>query len=78
MTKTDEYYIKAALREARKAYGKGEVPVGCVIVVADKIIARAHNQREARKTRSRTPNCSPSIRPAGNWAGRSLTTPRYM
>jgi len=35
-----------ALKEARKAYNKNEVPVGAVIVHQDKIIARAHNTRE--------------------------------
>ncbi|MCK9536855.1 MAG: tRNA adenosine(34) deaminase TadA [Bacilli bacterium] len=47
--KNDEYYIKEAITEARKAYRKGEVPVGCVIVVNDCIIARAHNLRESKK-----------------------------
>lgn len=37
--------MKAALNEAKKAYQKNEVPIGCVIVYQDKIIARAHNQR---------------------------------
>ena len=39
-------YMKHALKEAQKAYIKGEVPVGTVIVKAGKIIARAHNLRE--------------------------------
>ena len=38
-----EYFIKKALEEARKAAYKGEVPVGAVIVIDNKIIARAHN-----------------------------------
>ncbi|MCR5113008.1 MAG: tRNA adenosine(34) deaminase TadA [Acholeplasmatales bacterium] len=42
----DIKYMKAALKEAQKAYDKGEVPIGCVIVYNDKIIARGHNQRE--------------------------------
>lgn len=37
--------MKAALKEAEKASLKQEVPVGCVIVYQDKIIAKAHNQR---------------------------------
>lgn len=45
----DIFYMKAALEEARKAYDKGEVPVGCVIVRSGKIIARAHNRRETGK-----------------------------
>jgi tRNA(adenine34) deaminase len=43
---TDEDYIKAALREAQKAFDAGEVPVGAVIVQNDRIIARGHNQVE--------------------------------
>jgi len=42
-------YMKAALREAEKAYQKGEVPVGAVVVYEDKIIARAHNLREDKQ-----------------------------
>ena len=34
----DEYFMKFALKEAKKAYDKGEVPVGCVIVKDDKIM----------------------------------------
>ena len=43
-----ENYWKIALNEARKAYDKGEVPVGCVIVKNNKIIAKAHNQKEQK------------------------------
>lgn len=42
----DEDYIKAALKEAQKAFDAGEVPVGAVIVQNDRIIARGHNQVE--------------------------------
>ncbi len=44
--KTDEYFMKLALKEAQKAYDKGEVPIGCVIVKDDKVIARGYNKRE--------------------------------
>ncbi len=37
--------MEEALKEAHIAYEIGEVPVGCVIVMNDEIIARAHNQR---------------------------------
>ena len=37
------YFMKEALKEAKKALEKGEVPVGCIIVCNEKIIARAHN-----------------------------------
>lgn len=40
-------FMKAALKEAKKAYEKLEVPVGCVIVKDGKIIARAHNLKES-------------------------------
>ena len=42
----EEKYMKEALKEAKKAYDKWEVPVGCVIVKDGKIIARAHNVKE--------------------------------
>ena len=41
----DEKYMKAAIREAKKAYALDEVPIGCVIVQNDKIIARGYNRR---------------------------------
>lgn len=37
--------MRAAIREARKAYALQEVPIGCVIVYEDKIIARGYNRR---------------------------------
>lgn len=43
----DDYYMKEALKEAQKAYQKNEVPVGSVIVLNGKIIARGHNLRES-------------------------------
>ena len=48
MENKEEYFMKQALKEAKKAYSKFEVPVGCVIVKDGKIIARAHNQKEAK------------------------------
>lgn len=44
-----EIYMKEALKEAKKAYKKLEVPVGAVIVKDGKIIARAHNLKETKK-----------------------------
>ena len=46
--RNDEYYMNIALKEAMKAYKEDEVPVGCVIVKDDKIIARGHNQKEKK------------------------------
>jgi tRNA(adenine34) deaminase len=43
---TDEFYMKEALREAKKAFEAGEVPIGCIIVHNEKIIARAYNRTE--------------------------------
>ena len=43
-----EKFMKEALKEAKKAYNKLEVPVGCVIVKDGKIIARAHNLKETK------------------------------
>lgn len=43
---TDEYFMREALKEAQKALDIGEVPVGAVVVVKNRIIARAHNQTE--------------------------------
>ena len=42
----DNYFMKEALKEAQKALVKDEVPVGCVIVCDNQIIARAHNFTE--------------------------------
>ena len=44
----EEKYMKEALKEAKKAYDKLEVPVGAVIVKDGKIIARAHNLKETK------------------------------
>lgn len=42
----DTYFMKKALQEAEAAFKKGEIPVGAVIVVQDRIIARTHNLTE--------------------------------
>ena len=46
----DEYFMDIALKEAKKAYNKGEVPIGCVIVKDDKIVSRGHNQVLSKKS----------------------------
>ena len=43
-------FMKAALKEAKKALAIGEVPIGCVIVYEDKILARAYNKRVKDKS----------------------------
>ena len=45
----DEKFMKAAITQARKAYAIDEVPIGCVIVQNDKIIARGYNRRNNDK-----------------------------
>ncbi len=46
MDKSDEYFMREALKEAHKAFTRDEVPVGVVVVAADRIIARGHNLTE--------------------------------
>lgn len=41
-----EYFMNLAIKEAKKAYNLGEVPVGAVVVLDGKVIAKAHNLRE--------------------------------
>ncbi len=48
--KEDQKYMRAALREARKAYALGEVPIGCVIVYEGRIIGRGYNRRKTDKS----------------------------
>lgn len=43
---TDEYFMKMALQEAEIAFDKDEVPIGCVVVSNNRVIARAHNLTE--------------------------------
>jgi tRNA(adenine34) deaminase len=43
---TDAYFMKLALAEAARAFEKGEVPVGALVVANDRIIARGHNLTE--------------------------------
>lgn len=49
MLSTDEKYMKEAIKQAKKAYAIGEVPIGCVIVYQDKIIGRGYNRRTVDK-----------------------------
>ena len=46
---SDEYFMREALREAEKAATEDEVPVGAVIVIRNKIIARGHNNTQLLK-----------------------------
>ena len=49
MNKTHEQYMDIALKEANKAAAIDEVPIGCVIVKNNKIIAKAHNKKETNQ-----------------------------
>lgn len=44
--KKDEKFMHLALDEARRAYDEGEIPIGCVVVCKDRVIARTHNLTE--------------------------------
>lgn len=46
LEKTDELFMREALKEAHKAFDKNEVPIGAVIVCDGQVIARAHNLTE--------------------------------
>ena len=48
--KTDEKYMKEAVRQAKKAYKLDETPIGCVIVHDGKIIGRGYNRRNTDKS----------------------------
>jgi len=43
---TDEHYMKQALKEAQRAFDEDEVPVGAIVVMNDRIIAKGYNQVE--------------------------------
>lgn len=43
---TDEYYMQKALTEAQKAFDQDEIPVGAIVVINDRIIAKSHNLTE--------------------------------
>lgn len=47
---SDEYYMKEAIKEAKKAEALFEVPIGAIVVVEGKIISRAHNLRESKQS----------------------------
>ncbi|WP_028401888.1 tRNA adenosine(34) deaminase TadA [Ectobacillus panaciterrae] len=47
--KSDEYYMRMAIEEAKKAGGIYEVPIGAVIVLDDEVVSKAHNLRETEQ-----------------------------
>ena len=46
MKEKDEKYMRMALDEARRAFDEGEIPIGCVVVCKDRVVARSHNLTE--------------------------------
>ena len=47
--KNDEYYMNLALKEAKKANLKGEIPIGAVIVKNGQVVSKGHNLKESKK-----------------------------
>ena len=47
---TDEYFMREAIKEAKKAEDLREVPIGAILVINGKIISRAHNLRESKQS----------------------------
>ena len=70
---TKEYYMRAALAEANKAFDKQEIPVGAVVVCNDIIIARAHNLTETLKDPAAHAEMQ-AITAATNWLGGKYLT----
>ena len=64
----DEFYMRAALAEAQKAFERQEIPVGAVIVCKDTVIARAHNLTETLKDPTAHAEMQ-AITAATNWLG---------
>lgn len=66
----EERYMREALKEARKALRKGEVPIGCVIVMNGEITARGYNRRMSDKSAlAHAELCAikKACRAAGDW-----------
>ena len=49
-SKNDEYFMRQAIKEAKKAEALDEVPIGAVLVHDGKILARGHNLREKKQS----------------------------
>ena len=67
MVNTDEKYMKEAIKQAKKAYAIGEVPIGCVIVYEDKIIGRGYNRRTIEKIHWHMRSFRQFEKPAKKW-----------
>jgi tRNA(adenine34) deaminase len=71
--KKEEFYMRAALAEAHKAFEKHEIPVGAVVVCNETIIARAHNLTETLKDPTAHAEMQ-AITAATNWLGGKYLT----
>jgi len=79
LEKNHEHWMRKAIVEARKAEAKNEVPIGCVIVLGGKIIARGHNLRESSQdpsTHAEMIAIKKDARKLGSW--RLLDTTLYV
>ena len=79
MQRTHDYWMDKAIAEARKAEAIAEVPIGCVIVQNNRIVARAHNLREAKQdpaAHAELLAIRKAARKLGNW--RLLDTTLYV
>lgn len=47
--KNDIYYMNLAINQAKRAFSKGEIPIGAVVVKDGKVIAKAHNLKESKR-----------------------------
>lgn len=77
VVKNKEFYMRAALSLAKKAYKKGEVPIGAVVVLNDKIIGKGYNNRNASGIATVTPKSSPLKRLAKKSKTGGLKTPKF-
>jgi Cytosine/adenosine deaminases len=57
----DTYFMKQALVEAQKAFDRGEIPVGAIVVSKERIIARAHNLTETLNDVPLMQKCKPLL-----------------
>ncbi len=73
MPDKNEYFMRAALAESKKAFDKQEIPVGAVVVCKDIIIARAHNLTETLKDPTAHAEMQ-AITSATNWLGGKYLT----
>lgn len=72
----DEYFMELAIREAKKAFRKGEVPIGAVIELNGKVFSKAHNLRIKKKdalAHAELLAISKACRKLGDWRLKGMT-----